>query len=255
MIDLHTHILPGLDDGSQDMEDSLEMCALALEGGVDTIVATPHSNQLGRFENFYSEQLEQRFSLLKQAIAAEQLPVQLYLGMEIFASEDLEEKIHEGTLISLNHSRYYLIEFPFDASPWQIGEELEQVFAAGGIPLIAHPERYFCVQEQPALVYQWLQLGCLTQVNKGSPLGRFGRHAARTADFLLTNRLATCVASDAHSPYVRTTFMGDIQDYLYDRFGEAEMLRLTRENPYRILHDKPIPQHGSLPERRRGFFF
>ena len=255
MIDLHTHILPGLDDGSQDMEDSLEMCALALEGGVDTIVATPHSNQLGRFENFHSEQLEQRFSLLKQAIAAEQLPVQLYLGMEIFASDDLEEKIHEGALISLNHSRYYLIEFPFDASPWQIGEELEQVFAAGGIPLIAHPERYFCVQEQPALVYQWLQLGCLTQVNKGSPLERFGRHAARTADFLLTNRLATCVASDAHSPYVRTTFMGDIQDYLYDRFGEAEMLRLTRENPYRILHDKPVPQHGSLPERRRGFFF
>lgn len=255
MIDLHTHILPGLDDGSQDMEDSLEMCALALEGGVDTIVATPHSNQLGRFENFHSEQLEQRFSLLKQAIAAEQLPVQLYLGMEIFASDDLEEKIHEGALISLNHSRYYLIEFPFDASPWQIGEELEQVFAAGGIPLIAHPERYFCVQEQPALVYHWLQLGCLTQVNKGSPLGRFGRHAARTADFLLINRLATCVASDAHSPYVRTTFMGDIQDYLYDHFGEAEMLRLTRENPYRILHDKPVPQHGSLPERRRGFFF
>ena len=255
MIDLHTHILPELDDGSQDMEDSLEMCALALEGGVDTIVATPHSNQMGRFENFHSEQLEQRFSLLKQAIAEEQLPIQLFLGMEIFASDDLEEKIRDGMLISLNHSRYYLIEFPFDALPWQIGEELEQIFAAGGIPLIAHPERYFCVQEQPALVYQWLQLGCLTQINKGSPLGRFGRHAAHTAEFLLANRLVTCVASDAHGPYIRTTFMGDIQEYLYDRFGESEMLRLTHENPYRILHDRPVPHHGSLPERRRGIFF
>lgn len=255
MIDLHTHILPELDDGSQDMEDSLEMCALALDSGVNTIVATPHSNQLGRFENFYCEQLEHPFSLLKQKAAEEQMPIQLYLGMEIFVSDDLEAKIRDGALISLNHSRYYLIEFPFDASPLQIDKGLEQIFAADGIPLIAHPERYFCVQKQPALVYQWLQLGCLTQINRGSPLGRFGRHTARTASFLLANHLATCVASDAHSPCARTTSMVDIQDYLYDQFGEAEMLRLTHENPYRILYDHPVPSHGSLPKRRRGFFF
>lgn len=255
MIDLHTHILPGLDDGSQVIEDSLEMCALALEGGVDTIMATPHSNQLGRFENFYSEELEQQFSQLQQAVLEEEIPVKLYLGMEIFASDDLEEKIRDGALISLNRSRYYLVEFAFDENPRQIGDDLEQIFAAGGIPLIAHPERYYCVQDHPALVYHWLQMGCFTQVNKGSPLGRFGRHAARTALFLLQNQLATCVASDAHSPYARTTFMGDIQDYLFDQFGEAEMLRLTEQNPYRIIHDKDIPSHGSLPERRRSFFF
>lgn len=254
MIDLHTHILPGIDDGSQDIEDSLQMCALALDSGVHTIVATPHSNQLGRFENFHSEQLEQQFSLLKQAITEEQLPIHLYLGMEIFTSDDLTEKIRDGMLIGLNHSRYYLIEFPFDAPPWQIGDDLEQIFAAGGIPLIAHPERYFCVQKHPALVYQWLQLGCLTQINKGSPLGRFGKYAAYTAEVLLANQWVTCVASDAHSPYIRTTFMTDIQEYLYDQLGESEMARLTYENPYRILHDRPVPHHGSLPERKQGFF-
>lgn len=255
MIDLHNHILPGIDDGSRDIEDSLQMCAMALDSGVDTIIVTPHSNQMRRFENFYSEYLEQKFSLLKQTVAEEQLPIQLYLGMEIFTSGDLEKKIRNGMLIGLNRSRYYLIEFPFSAPSWQIEDDLKQIFAAGGIPLIAHPERYFCVQEQPELVYQWLQSGCLTQVNKGSPLGRFGNRIAYTAEFLLANQLVTCVASDAHSPYIRTTFMADIQDYLYNQFGESEMVRLTYENPYRILHDRPVPHHGSLPEHSRDFFF
>ena len=119
----------------------------------------------------------------------------------------------------------------------------------------AHPERYFCVQEHPVLVYEWLRLGCLAQVNKGSLFGKFGRRAARAADVLVHNRLATCVANDAHSPYTRTTYMKDAWEYLSDRFGEREAHRLLEENPARILRGQRVPPHGTPPEQRRKIFF
>lgn len=252
MVDLHTHILPGVDDGSRGFEDSLGMAALALESGVRTMVATPHSNQMGRFENFYSEELTDLYHQLRQVLREEGLPLELLLGMEIFASEDLGEKIRRGDLISLNRSRYYLVEFDFDEDPIQIQRFLAQIFEAGGVPLIAHPERYFCVQDAPWLVYRWLRMGCFAQVNKGSLLGRFGDGPAAAAHFLLDYDLATCVASDAHRPYVRTPFMGEVQELLDERYGAATTWRLLHTNPYRILRNEEIPPHGRLPERYRA---
>lgn len=255
MIDLHTHILPGLDDGAQDLDDSLGMAELALESGVDLLVATPHSNQAGRFENYASDRLAQVFQQLQRELAREQLPLKLYLGMEIFASDDIDEKIRRKKLIGLNGSRYYLVEFDFGEDPDMIGYFLEKIFCAGGIPLIAHPERYFCVQDYPAFVYKWLKMGCYTQINKGSLFGMFGRHAAQTAKVLLRNDLVTCVASDAHSPRMRTTFMGDAREYLSEQFGDDEMRRLMVENPGRILRDMEVPAHGIPPEQNRKFFY
>lgn len=254
MIDLHTHILPGMDDGSRDMDSSLEMAVLALEGGVDRLAATPHSNQLGRFENFFSERFYRRLETFRHVLKEEGIPLTVYSGMEIFASYDMGEHIRRGELISLNHSRYYLVEFEFDESPEEIRGLLKQIFAAGGVPLIAHPERYFCLQDEPELAYEWIQMGCLTQVNRGSLLGRFGQHARSAAKVLLENGLVTCVASDAHSPRVRTTFMEDIQYYLADRYGEDVMHRLLVENPKRIITDQTIPPHGQRPERSRRYF-
>ena len=253
MIDLHTHILPGIDDGSPSMEASMAMAELALEGGVRAIVATPHSNQMGRFENFYSASLSGLYQSLKTELAEEDLPLKLYLGMEIFASPDMGERIRRGELISLNRSRYYLVEFSFDESPERIEDYLEVIFRVRGVPLIAHPERYGCVQDMPELVYDWLRRGCCTQINKGSLFGKFGRRAARAAEELLKYDLVTCVASDAHSPYARTTYMADARDYLEEQFGPDRMNRLTHENPWRILSNLSIPKHGRMPERRSRY--
>ena len=255
MVDLHTHILPGLDDGAEDLDDSLKLAELAMAGGVNMLVATPHSNQDGEFENYASRALEEVFQWFQRALAKAQLPLNTYLGMEIFASEDLAEKIRLGKLISLNRSRYYLVEFAFDEEPSMIRHYLAQIFAAGGVPLIAHPERYFCVQDYPALVYQWLRMGCFTQINKGSLFGRFGRHSAQAAEVLLQNQLVTCVASDAHSPHMRTTYLKDAREYLIEQFGEDEMHRLMVENPGRIVRNWNIPEHGRSPEQNRQYFF
>ena len=248
MIDVHSHILPGVDDGSRNIEDSLRMAAMAAGSGSRAIIATPHSNQEGRFENYHSAQLSALFYALRDEIRRADIPITLYPGMEIFASEDIEEKILNGRLIGLNHTRYYLVEFHFDETPAAIRRCLDAVFHAGGIPLMAHPERYYCVQDRPALIYEWMQRGCLSQINKGSLFGRFGTGARQTAEILLFNGLVTCIGSDAHSPIRRTTHMRDTLSYLYDRLGDDITYLITEENPSRILKGLPIPVRGRYPE-------
>lgn len=254
MIDLHAHILPGLDDGAGDIEDSLGLAELALESGVDVLVATPHSNQAGRFENYYTEELKKAYTDFCEILKQEELPLQVYLGMEIFASQDMKEKIRDGYLVGLNHSDYFLVEFPFDADPGWIGERLEDILDEGKIPLIAHPERYFCAQDYPILIYEWLQMGCRTQMNKGSVFGKFGRHAAGLAEIMLENELVTCISSDAHSPYARTTYMADIRSYLQNRMGEDTAFVLLEGNARRMISNKSIAQHGRPPKRKRRLF-
>lgn len=254
MIDLHAHILPGLDDGAQTIEDSIGLAELALEGGTEIIVATPHSNQKGRFENYYTEELKKAYRDLKQALEQENLPLKILPGMEIFASGDIREKIRDGALIGLNHTDYYLVEFAFDENPYWMGSCLEDMLDLGKIPLVAHPERYFCIQEHPETVYEWLQMGCRIQINKGSLFGKFGRHAKKLADRLLEWDMVTCVASDAHSPFMRTTFLGDAADYLAEQYGEERMHRLLEENPRTIIQNGRIPAHGYMPEKRHWFF-
>ena len=251
MIDIHSHILPGVDDGSQNMEDSLQMAAMAAGSGSRAIVATPHSNQEGRFENFYTPQLAERFRMLRSEVSRAGIPLTVYPGMEIFASDDIEEKILSGRLIGLNHTRYYLVEFHFDETPSGISRCLNHIFRAGGIPLIAHPERYYCVQDRPELIYEWLQNGCLAQINKGSLFGRFGSGARQAAEILLFNGLVTCIGSDAHSPVRRTTHMRDTLSYLYDQLGEEITWLITEENPSRILKGLPVPVRGRDPRESR----
>lgn len=254
MVDIHTHILPGIDDGSVEIEESLEMAELALDGGTEYLIATPHSNQMGRFENFCSQELIALFRDFQEALSQEEIPLKTYLGMEIYATEDMEQKIRDGMLISLNQSRYYLVEFSFGEEPDIIMDGAEQIFRAGGIPVIAHPERYECVQHDPTLVYEWLQSGCFTQVNRSSILGRFGRRIQRTVDIMLKNRWVTCVASDAHSSSFRTPYMGDAADHLAKVYGERMAHRLMVENPMRILQNKTIMSHGKKPEWHSRFF-
>lgn len=255
MIDLHVHILPGLDDGSQSMEESLEMARLAVESGVTDLVATPHGNQRGRFDNDVPRILRDELELLRATLREEQVPLRIHLGMEIFSSSDWWERIEDGKLIPLAGSRYYLVEFSFESEPDIIADRLEQLLKNGVTPLIAHPERYYCVQEHPGLVYQWIRMGCRTQINKGSVQGRFGRDAQDTAHEMLRCDLATCMATDAHGAYRRTTYLRDAYDVVAEYYGEKLAHRLTVERPKKILENRLIRPHGKNPGRRRAFFF
>lgn len=249
MLDIHIHIIPGVDDGAQDYDDSLEMADLALRCGVTTIVATPHSNQMGRFENFYTPELARRFERLEEMLRGSRMRLRVLEGQEIMASDDVADKIRDGRLIGLNHTQYYLIEFPFDSQPEWIEDRLKDVIKLGKTPLIAHVERYFCVQDEPALVYDWIKMGCITQLNKGSVFGKFGRGARRASVPLLNYELIHCIASDAHSPVQRTPWLGDIQNFLEEKFDRGYAYRLLDENPYRIVTGKEVISYAQNPVR------
>lgn len=248
MIDIHSHVLPLVDDGSQDLQESLEMIEQSAESGVKILCLTPHANQRGRFENYYRNSLKQRFQMLKQAVEERNIKIRLVVGMEIYAAGDLRQLIEDGQLCGLNCSDYYLVEFPFEADLGYIYSNLNHIFQAGGIPLIAHPERYTAIQKNPLVLYDWIQEGILTQVNKGSVFGSFGAKAKMCAEFLYDHDLVTCIGSDAHGTEIRTTDMSMIKDHLTLHYGAEYAKKVTRDNSFLILRNEDVPVHGHRPD-------
>lgn len=246
MIDIHTHILPGLDDGADDYEEACIMAEMAVRSGVNTVIATPHSNDEYGFYNEESSYMKEKFEKLCRILKQEEIPLQMYRGMEIWASADIAEKIQTGRLLSLNQSRYVLIEFAFTEEPWWFEAVIAEIIKAGLVPIIAHPERYISVQENPALVPEWYKLGALAQMNKGSLQGRFGRAAAHTAEKLLKNQMYSFVASDAHHHDIRTTDMHETVRYLRKYYDEDYTAKLLYQNPLAVLENRRI-QSRNLP--------
>lgn len=247
MLDLHIHILPGVDDGAQDYEESIGMAKLAWECGIDTICVTPHANQMGRYENFYTPDFSRRFDRLQEMLRTYKLPIRILEGQEIMASNDMLHKIRDGRLISLNKTQYYLIEFPFESDPNWISDRLEDLLRFGGTPLVAHVERYKCVQYNPGYVYDWIQMGCATQMNKGSMLGRFGQIVQKACVPLLNFELIHCIASDAHGPNLRTPWMQDAYEFIARNYDKDYAENLFDRNPRRILSGKTIRSYAREP--------
>ena len=254
MIDLHLHILPEVDDGSQSLEESLEMAKIALASGVDQVIATPHSNHPFRSRGYSGEELERRLNAFRRGLKERNIPLTVYDGMEIFVDENTGRLIRKGKLFGLNHGKYYLLEFPFEAEPAWIDERLDEIASPEVTPLIAHVERYECAQREPQLIYRWLRGGCEIQVNKGSFFGQFGRAAQQTAVTALNNGLVTCIASDAHDPDERAPWMKDIADYIIKYYNNKVAELLLKEYPERILDSRSIPEHGQRPLGGKTFF-
>lgn len=247
MIDIHSHVLPLVDDGSQDLQESLEMIRQSAESGVRILVATPHANQRGRFENYYRNEIKQRFRDLQQAVKEAGISIRLVFGMEIYSSNDLAELLENGMLCGLNCSDYYLVEFPFDADLGYMYHCIGQIFHSGGIPVLAHPERYTEIQRAPGILYDWIRDGVCTQVNKGSIFGSFGTKAQRAVEFMYSFDLVTFVGSDAHGTEIRTTEMQSLKNWLTANYGADYTRKITRENAFLMLKNQEVPLHGVNP--------
>ena len=179
-------------------------------------------------------------------LSAENIPLQLYRGMELWASTDIVAKLSYGKLITLNRTKYTLVEFDIDEESWWIEAILKEMMLGGYIPVIAHPERYQCVQEEPNHLYEWRKLGALAQMNKESILGRLGRRTARTAELLLKHNLINCLASDAHHAYARTTDMTALNRYMENNFALGYREMLMQDNPQAILEGQPLKMAGNF---------
>lgn len=234
MIDLHSHILPELDDGSGSLAESLAMARMAVDSGITAMVATPHCAADRR------EEVLDSWRLLRQALKENDIPLKLYPGMEIFGTDDTARLLREGKLLTLNGSRYPLVEFDFRGSGESQTRLLQELCDAGYRPVVAHPERYAYVQRDPRLINRWFRMGCLMQVNRGSLLGRFGRHAQAVGVELVERGFAAAVATDAHSFRSRTPRLGDVREVLSREISTLCAKTLLRDNPAMILKDEPL---------------
>ena len=238
MIDIHTHILPGVDDGSESMDMSLQMLRLAQKGGTKVVTVTPHNNLPGVKQDI--KHLEKVLLKLRQEVENAGISVDIACGMELFATWDLPDILRNGNIWTFNNTRYFLTEFDFDEEPEFCNRVLERCADIGFYPVIAHPERYSFVQNTPDIVYNWIKKGYGIQVNKGSLSGRFGRRAKRAVDILMECGLVSCIASDAHFPWVRTPYMEDVFDMVVDEYGKEYAYMVFYDNPYRILNGQPL---------------
>ena len=245
MIDLHTHILPGIDDGSSNMETSVEMISMAYMSDVKHICVTPHCYP-GLFNNYAGDRMDQLWAQLVSRIKTERIPVHLYRGMEIMATENLPEYLCDRRVWTINHTDYFLVEFEFDEDPSWCSDILHQCSKKGFKPVIAHPERYFFIQKNPEIAYNWYKAGYGIQVNKGSVLARFGYSEKRTAESLINHRIVTCIASDAHNTSTRSTSMTKLRKHLVKAYGEEYTNLLLKENPRRILEGRRLVGYEPL---------
>ena len=241
MIDLHSHILPSLDDGANDLSDSLAMARMAVKNGTRIIAGTPHSYYLDRY--YYGKEPEivlEAFKTLKNALEEENIPLTLVTGMEIFGDRDTAEKLTRKRFLTLNNTASPLIEFDFDVDEKFIWDVMLDVKSAGYKPILAHPERYKCFYYNTSFAYDLYKENVALQVNKGSIMGHFGRRVEQTAHRILRHRLAALVASDAHNIYSRTTDMLELADMLDEMYGDGCSDLLLNVNPQRILDGKEV---------------
>ncbi|MEE0060820.1 MAG: CpsB/CapC family capsule biosynthesis tyrosine phosphatase [Acutalibacteraceae bacterium] len=244
MTDLHTHILYNVDDGSTSFEMSLKMLELAKQAGTENIVLTPHCIP-DMYPNYMNDFVVQdvmvgRFEKLRKACIDRKIGVNIYLGMEVYADNNIVNLIRQGAVITINQSRYMLIEFPFETDPMWVGYILSKVQSTGIVPVLAHPERYTYVQQYPYMVHDWVNSGCLIQINRGSIVGRFGEAPKAVAHLLMHDDVVCAVASDAHKPDKRTPFLNDAYSVVEKYFGQRYAQKIFSENPKLIINDRTV---------------
>lgn len=241
MIDLHTHICPGVDDGSNSLEETLAMVELAYASGTRAMVVTPH----------YLNASQCRFRLTKDEIISRYRTVvsyckqhgskmKFYCGAEHFGINEIGFLASRGELLTINGSRYVLVEFDFEDDFRRVSYVLSQLTKSGFCPIVAHPERYRFLSRNPQNVYTLLEKGCLLQVNKGSFAGRYGPEIEDFSKWLLDGHLVHFVASDCHSPFQRKPDMDKVHEALTYRLGSTYVSKLFEQNALSVLKNKEI---------------
>lgn len=237
MIDIHTHILPMIDDGARSVNQALDMLIMAYEDGSDAIVLTPHFASVYGFEN-PGRKTRSYFRDLKRIVEDERIPIRIYLGMEYLYTSRKSFEACKEDLVCLNDSKTLLCEFFFNCSKEVILEAVDVIQEYGYIPMIAHPERYECMQSDLSLAQTIKAKGAYLQLNVGSLFGYYGRSAKRCAFDLLDERLIDVVGSDAHDDRYRTPLLKDGFDLIANEYSLHRAEKLFYENAYSILFEK-----------------
>lgn len=236
MIDIHSHILNNVDDGSDSLENTLNILRKAEEAGFSDIILTPHY-----IENYYEntkDLISEKINELKQSLYREEIIVNLHQGNEIMLTDNTPKILQECDISSLANSRYILFELPFSNKMLNFENIIFELKEIGAIPVLAHPERYIYIQENPDELLKMMNLGILVQSNYGSFMGLYGKKAKVTAEILLKNKLIHFLSSDTHKQGTIYENIDKIIKNLIHISGDNKYIRkITTINAQDILND------------------
>lgn len=251
MVDFHSHIIYGVDDGAKDKEMTLAMLRTAVDSGTDKIVATPHYVR-GRFQ-VHRDDINEQVKILRDLAQGENLGIDIYKGQEVYYSKNLLSYYEEGAIGTLGNTRYMLAELPIRGfNPEEVIDTFYELQLKGIVIILAHPERYRDFIVEPSLINRFVAEGFLFQLNTGSLAGYFGKEVRKTAEIFVKHRIYSVLGSDAHRSEGRTTDMrsGAIElDNLVP--GYLEEININSE---RILQDINISFSGRKIEKKKGIF-
>ncbi len=255
MVDLHCHLLPGLDDGPATMEVSVAMAESAIADGITHVVATPHSNSEYVFDFSRARRLRDEL----QAKVGDRLKIATGCDFHL-NPENLESLRKDARQYCINQRDFLLVEFNEFSIPPSMDQTLHQIQLAGVQPVITHPERNAILRSRPERLKKWVRQGCFAQVTGGSLTGVFGAGSQQDALRWIGEGLIHFVASDAHNMRMRPLRLQPAYEVVVDKFGEEKARELFQENPLAAFEGRPLPHVPEVedelpPPRRKRFFF
>ncbi len=254
MIDIHTHILPGVDDGPRDWEETIALLEEGIGDGITGAVCTSHV--MDRLDATVENNLQQIFTRLEEKVRNAGLPISLWLGSEIHCQAHFD---HRSRVATLNgNGKYLLIEFPMNDIPYNAPDMLFHLSLEGISPILAHPERNAAILRKPDLAYNLSMRGILFQLNAGSLTGQFGRDVKHLAFRMIENRMAHFIASDCHRKGIRPMHLKKAYHAVLERWDENTAAQLFEGNPKLAVSGESIQSDDPLPftrEKKSHFFF
>lgn len=254
MIDLHSHILPELDDGARSWEDALKMAQMAVDDGVTQMVATPHMLPDGTYANRTPQVLAQ-VDALQQRLQEAGIPLRIVPGGELYIFPQMTRAIEQGELLTYgNQRRYALIELPAHEVPPYTEQTFFELQVMGIKPILAHVERYPALTEDTGRLEEWLERGLLLQVNGRSLLGESGKQVQRAAQELVERHMVHFVASDAHGTSRRPPGLAKARERVEQIAGPELAHAVVSENPRRVLAGEAVLEWEVQKPKRRSWF-
>lgn len=231
IVDMHCHLLYGVDDGAKTIDESIEMLQIAADQGITDIILTPHYRH-GMFA-YPTDLVRENYN--KLVPHAEGLGINLYLGCEYHVNSRILEYLESGRCLTLAEGEYVLAEYSYDTPFSYIKETVHQLLNHGYIPVVAHVERYGCFIKEPFLAEELSDLGALIQVDANAVLGMEGRPGKKCCRTLLKNDLVDLVGSDSHDTKDRANHMQECYRYVSRKFGESMAQRIFDITPHKII--------------------
>ena len=251
MIDFHSHIVFGVDDGSDSIETSTKILKEAEKAGFDSIILTPH--YMVDYYEVEKDQINEKIERLRQACREEDIDLTLYQANEIYITNHMIELLNENKASSINDSRYVLFELPMSHESSNLLEVVYSLLENGKIPVIAHPERYSFVQKDPNILLELIENGVLLQTNYGSITGQYGKDVQKTAMLLIKNNFIHFLGSDVHRPHQVYGRVDEAIKQLEKILSDKKIEELTHLNAEKVLKDEDIDV--DMPtEIKQGFF-